>query len=140
MVCRASCTASRRQPVEASVKGQCKTKPTACEGRSRKSPSSPPRSGFVQQLDSERRLTEAEERVHLIQSVVEQGFSAVLITGGELPDPRIVYINPAFAKATGYSAQKVVGQPLSALASLTSVQDRLCAGMPRGERFVEEIS
>ena len=94
----------------------------------------------LEQLDSERRLTEAEERVHLIQSVVEQGFSAVLITGGELPDPRVVYINPALAKATGYSAQKVVGQPLSALANSTSVQDRLCAGMPRGERFVEEVS
>src|ERR1035441_9068108 len=91
----------------------------------------------LEQLDSERRLTEAEERVHLIQSVVEQGFSAVLITGGELPDPRVVYINPALAKATGYSAQKVVGQPLSALANSTSVQDRLCAGMPRGERFVD---
>jgi signal transduction histidine kinase len=38
----------------------------------------------LEQLDSERRLTEAEERVHLIQSVVEQGFSVVLITGGEL--------------------------------------------------------
>jgi PAS domain S-box-containing protein len=93
-----------------------------------------------EQLDSERRLTEAEEQVHLIQSVVEQGFSAVLITSAELPDPRIVYINPAFAKATGYSAEKVIGRPLSSLASLTSVQERLRAGMPRGERFVEEVS
>src|ERR1019366_7527954 len=89
----------------------------------------------LEELDSERRLTEAEERVHLIQSVVEQGFSAVLITGGELPDPRVVYINPAFAKATGYSAEKVIGRPLSSLASLTSVQERLRTGMPRGERF-----
>jgi PAS domain S-box-containing protein len=92
------------------------------------------------QLDSERRLTEAEEQVHLIQSVVEQGFSAVLITNADLPDPRIVYINPAFAKATGYSTEKVVGRPLSSLASLTSVQERLRTGMPRGERFLEEIS
>jgi len=71
---------------------------------------------------------------------VEQGFSAVLITNGELPDPRIVYINPAFAKATGYSPQSVVGQPLSSLASLTSVQARLRTGMPRGEQFLEDIS
>jgi two-component system CheB/CheR fusion protein len=94
----------------------------------------------LEQLDSERRLTEAEERVHLIQSVVEQGFSAVLITSGELPDPRVVYINPAFAKATGYAAEKILGRPLSALASLTSVQERLRTGLPRGERFLEEIS
>src|ERR1035437_7795398 len=47
--------------------------------------------------------TETEERVHLIQSVVEQGFSAVLITSGEVPDPRVVYTNPAFARVTGYS-------------------------------------
>ena len=94
----------------------------------------------LEQLDSERRLTEAEEQVHLIQSVVEQGFSAVLITTAELPDPRIVYINPAFAKATGYSTEKVVGKLLSSLESLTSVQERLRTGMPRGERFLEEIS
>jgi PAS domain S-box-containing protein len=94
----------------------------------------------LEQLDSERRLTEAEARVHLIQSVVEQGFSAVLITSGELPDPCVVYINPAFAKATGYSADKIVGRPLSSLVSLTSVQARLRTGMPRGERFLEEIS
>jgi PAS domain S-box-containing protein len=93
-----------------------------------------------EQLDSERRLTEAEERVHLIQSVVEQGYSAVLITSGELPDPRIVYINPAFAKATGYAAEKIVGLPLSSLASLTSVQERLRTGLPKGEQFLEEIS
>ncbi len=94
----------------------------------------------LEQLDSERRLTEAEEQVRLTQSVVEQGFSAVLITSAELPDPRVVYINPAFAKATGYSTEKVVGRPLSALASLTSVQERLRTGMPKGERFLEEIS
>jgi hypothetical protein len=34
----------------------------------------------MEPLDSRRRLTEAEEQVHLIRSVVEQGFSAVLIT------------------------------------------------------------
>ena len=94
----------------------------------------------LEQLDSERRLTEVEEQVHITQSVVEQGFSAVLITNADLPDPRIVYINPAFAKATGYSTEKVVGRPLSSLASLTSVQERLRTGMPKGERFLEEIS
>ena len=94
----------------------------------------------LEQLDSRRRLTEAEEEVHLIQSVVEQGFSAVLITTAKLPDPLIVYINPAFEKATGYSTENVVGRPLSSLASLTRVLERLRTGVPKGERFVEEIS
>ncbi len=94
----------------------------------------------LEQVDRERRLAEAEEQVHLIRSVVEQGFSAVLITGAELPDPRIVYINPAFAQATGYVPEKVIGRPLSTLASLTSVQQRLRAGLPKGERFLEEVS
>ncbi|HVV70145.1 MAG TPA: response regulator, partial [Verrucomicrobiae bacterium] len=49
----------------------------------------------LEQLDNERRLAEAEEQIHLIRSVVDQGFSAVLITGTDLPDPTIVYANPA---------------------------------------------
>jgi PAS domain S-box-containing protein len=93
----------------------------------------------LDQLEKERRLAEVEEQVHLIRRVVEQGFSAVLITNAELPDPRIVYINPAFAQATGYQPGRVVGQPLSTLVGLTSVQDRLHAGMPKGERFLQKV-
>src|SRR5262249_2864956 len=94
----------------------------------------------LEQLDKERRLREAEEQVHLIRSVVEQGFSAVLITDAALPDPLIVYINPAFARATAYAAEQVVGQPLSALSALAGVQERLRKGLPNGARFVEELS
>ncbi|MGH7970369.1 MAG: response regulator, partial [Limisphaerales bacterium] len=61
----------------------------------------------LEQLANERRLAEAEEQVHLIRSVVDQGFSAVLITGSDLPDPQIVYINPAFAQAAGYSEDQI---------------------------------
>lgn len=94
----------------------------------------------LEQLDRERRLREAEEQVHLVRSVIEQGFSAVLITDADLPDPRVVYINPSFAAATGYTRDKIVGQRLSGLDRLTSVQQRLRAGLPRGEHFLEEIS
>jgi PAS domain S-box-containing protein len=94
----------------------------------------------LEALDKERRLGEAEEQVHLIRSVVDQGFSAVLITDGDLPDPRVVYINPAFAQATGYSPDQVLGQPLSQLSSLANVQQRLRAGLPGDTRFIEEIS
>jgi len=94
----------------------------------------------LEQLDKERRLAEAEQQVHLVRSVVEQGFSAVLICSAELPDLRVIYINPAFAAATGYGAESVVGKPLESLAGLQHVYQRLQAGLPRGARFLEEIS
>src|SRR5262249_2878260 len=94
----------------------------------------------LEQLDQERRLAEAEEQVHLVRSVVEQGFSAVLITDAALPDPRVVYINPSFASATGYAPATVIGQRLSALGRLSNVRQRLRAGLPKGEHFLEEIS
>jgi PAS domain S-box-containing protein len=92
----------------------------------------------LEQLEKERRLTEAEEQIHLVRSVVEQGYSAVLITDAQLPDPNIVYINPAFARATGYVPDKVIGRPLSTLARLQRVRDRLRAGLPNGARVGEE--
>jgi PAS domain S-box-containing protein len=94
----------------------------------------------LEQLERERRLAEAEEQVHLIRSVVEQGFSAVLITNAEMPDPRILYINPAFEQVTGYKLGQVVGKPLSTLVSLTGLLQRLRAGIPGGERSLEEVA
>lgn len=94
----------------------------------------------LEQVENERRLAEAEAQVHLVRSVVEQGFSAVLITDAALPDPRVVYINPAFAQITGYASSQVIGQPLSSLAALGYVQDRLRAGWPEGTQFFEESS
>ncbi|HWQ92783.1 MAG TPA: PAS domain S-box protein [Clostridia bacterium] len=92
--------------------------------------------GYVRDI-SERR--KAEERLTLIQSVVDQGFSAVLITDSDLPDPRVLYINPAFAQATGHQAD-VVGQRLSKLESLQRVRQGLASGMTQAERFVEQVS
>jgi PAS domain S-box-containing protein len=94
----------------------------------------------LEQVENERRLAEAEEQVRLVRGVVEQGFSAVLITDAALPDPRVVYINPAFADATGYARDKVIGHPLSTIASLSRVQQRLRDGLPQGTNFLEEIS
>ena len=94
----------------------------------------------LEQLDKERRLAEAEEQVHLVRSVVEQGFNAVLISDADLPDPRVLYINPAFARATGYRPDQIVGQRLSAIAGLTHLQQRLRSGLPEGAGFLDEIS
>lgn len=94
----------------------------------------------LEQLAKERRLAEAEEQVHLIRSVVEQGFSAVLITSAEIPDPKVIYANPAFAQATGYTTEEIIGKPLSTLHALDHVARRLQAGLPTGAAFLEEIS
>jgi PAS domain S-box-containing protein len=93
----------------------------------------------LEHLSQRQRLVAAEAQVHLVRSAIDQGFSAVLITDADLPDPRVVYINPAFAKVTGYSAEKIVGRPLSEVASLSRVQQRL-KNMPEGEPFSDEIS
>src|SRR5579872_4171065 len=94
----------------------------------------------LEQLAKERRLAEAEEQVHLVRSVVEQGFSAVLITSADIPDPKVIYANPAFAQATGYTAEKIIGQPLSTLRALDHIVQRLRAGLPNGDEFLDEIS
>jgi PAS domain S-box-containing protein len=94
----------------------------------------------LEQLRNEQRLAEAEEQVRLVRSVVEQGFSAVLITAANPPDYRVIYVNPAFAQATGYTPEKVQGQPLKSLAGLDHVYQRLQAGLPSEVPFLDEVS
>jgi PAS domain S-box-containing protein len=94
----------------------------------------------AEQLETEQRLAAAEERVNLVQSVVEQGFSAVLIASADLPDPQVLYINPSFANLTGYRPEQVVGKPLSALNGMVTVLERLRHGLPPDRRFVEDVS
>ena len=94
----------------------------------------------LEQLDNERRLAEAEEQVHLVRSVVERGFSAVLICSAEVPDFKVIYINPSFAQATGYTAEMVIGKPLRSLAGLEHVCEMVQAGLPSGARFLEDVS
>jgi PAS domain S-box-containing protein len=92
------------------------------------------------QIKTERRLIEAEQRVDLIESVVERGFNAVLITNADLPDPRILYVNPSFTQLTGFTPGRVVGRPLSFLSGLTFIQQWLRKGLSEEERFLEELS
>jgi PAS domain S-box-containing protein len=94
----------------------------------------------LEQLDNERRLAEAEQQVLLVRSVVEQGFSAVLIASADSPDPKVIYINPAFAQVTGYVPEKVLGEPLSSLKNLSHISRRLQAGLPGDTPFLDEIS
>lgn len=53
------------------------------------------------------------EQVRLLQSVVVNTNDAVLITEAEPidePGPRIIYVNQAFTKTTGYSLEEVLGK------------------------------
>lgn len=93
----------------------------------------------LEQLGKERRLAEAEQQVHLVRSAVEQGYSAVLIASAQAPDLRVIYVNPAFSQATGYSPENVVGQPLAALKSLRPIYERLRSGLRSGTPFLDEV-
>ncbi len=94
----------------------------------------------LEQIETEHRLAAAEQQVNLVQSVMERGFSAVLIAGPDLPDPSVLYVTPTFARLTGCDRDRIVGQPLSALTGLTAVRERLRRGVPEDHHLVEEVS
>ena len=55
----------------------------------------------------------AETRLRLLEAAVENASDVILITEAEpfgLPGPRIVYVNPAFTRNTGYRAEDVLGK------------------------------
>ena len=54
-----------------------------------------------------------EQRLKLLESVITNTNDAILITEAEPfeePGPRILYVNEAFSKMTGYSAEEVIGK------------------------------
>jgi PAS domain S-box-containing protein len=54
-----------------------------------------------------------EQRLRLFESAVVNANDAILIAEAEpisLPGPRIIYVNEAFTRMTGYSAEEVIGQ------------------------------
>ncbi|MFT6828511.1 MAG: PAS domain S-box-containing protein [Roseivirga sp.] len=56
---------------------------------------------------------EKEHQLKLFESVITNTRDAVLITEAEpfdQPGPRIIYVNEAFTKMTGYSAEEVIGK------------------------------
>lgn len=65
------------------------------------------RQGIVATFRDVTRQKKAEERARLAESVVHNTVEAVMITD---LDRRIVEVNPAFERLTGYSADEVVGE------------------------------
>lgn len=66
--------------------------------------------GTVRDITKERQEV---QRLKLLESVITNTSDAVLITEAEpfdFPGPRIVYVNEAFTKMTGYAADEVIGK------------------------------
>ncbi len=87
--------------------------------------------------------TRTEVSLRLLESAVEQTKEAVVITDAELdlPGPRILFINPAFTRMTGYNEEEVLGKtPRILQGPLTdkSVLSRLRENLERGKVFEGE--
>lgn len=69
--------------------------------------------GIVARVTDVTEKMEEQQRLRLLESVVTNTSDAVLITEAEPfdePGPKIVYVNEAFTKLTGYTAEEVVGK------------------------------
>ncbi len=88
---------------------------------------------------------EGDERLRLLESVVVTANDAVLITEAEpidLPGPRIIYVNDAFTRMTGYSAAEVLGRTprlLQGPRSSRATLDRLRAALANWESITVEL-
>jgi PAS domain S-box-containing protein len=85
----------------------------------------------------------AQESLRLLGSAVEQSKESIMITDAALnpPGPRIVFVNPAFTKMTGYTAEEALGQTprlLQGPRTDKTVLSRLKQNLEQGEAFEGE--
>ena len=88
-------------------------------------------------------ITERKQSLRLLGTAVEQAMESVVITDAELdlPGPRILFVNPAFTRMTGYTAAEALGKTpriLQGPKSDRAMLDRLRANLKRGETFAGE--
>lgn len=81
-----------------------------------------------------------EEQLRLLGSAVQQANEAICITTAELdpPGPAICFVNPAFTRMTGYSAEEVMGKTpriLQGPRTDRAVLDRLRRDLEQGRPF-----
>jgi PAS domain S-box-containing protein len=84
-----------------------------------------------------------EEQLRLLHSAVMQTRESILITDAELnlPGPRIVFVNPAFSRMTGYTAEEAIGKTpriLQGPRTDRAVIRRLRRNLEKGEAFEGE--
>ena len=85
----------------------------------------------------------AEESLKLLESAIEQAKEAIVITDAELnrPGPKIIFVNPAFTRMTGYTAAEVIGKTpriLQGTRSDRTVLKQLRQNLEHGETFFGE--
>lgn len=68
---------------------------------------------FIATRDAKDGAGVSSDRMHLLESVAVHARDSIIITEAEpldLPGPRILFCNAAFTRATGYSAEEVLGK------------------------------
>ena len=87
------------------------------------------------------RIKQEEQQLKLLESVVTNATDAVLITEAEPldnPGPKIIFVNEAFTKMTGYTAEEVIGKTPRILQGPNSDKEeikKLSAALRRWESY-----
>lgn len=90
------------------------------------------------------KLKEEEQRLRLLETVITQTKDAIIITESESNArgiPKIIYVNPAFTKLTGYSSKEVIGKTPKVFMSKNSVKgdiQNLVNAIKKKEEFTFE--
>ena len=71
------------------------------------------------------RRRKAEAALHLRQRAIEASANAIVIASATRPGYPVEYVNPAFERMTGYSADEVLGQSLRIMHGLDTDQEGL---------------
>jgi PAS domain S-box-containing protein len=86
-----------------------------------------------------------EEQLRLLQACVERMNDIIVVTESESVDglwPKVLYVNPAFERNTGYQPEDIIGKTPSILhgpRTQRDVLDRIRASLERWEPVREEI-
>lgn len=89
-------------------------------------------------------MSDDEAQLRLLEAAVYYANESILITTAELnqPGPEIVFVNPAFTRITGYTAQEVMGKTpriLQGQKTDRNVLDKLRADLTQGQVFYGEV-
>jgi two-component system cell cycle sensor histidine kinase/response regulator CckA len=86
---------------------------------------------------------QTEETVTLLSTAVEQSKESIIITDAvlDMPGPKIIFVNPAFTKMTGYTAKEAIGNTpriLQGPRTDRQLLDRLRRELGKGDFFEGE--
>ena len=89
-------------------------------------------------------MSDDEAQLRLLEAAVYYANESILITTAELnqPGPEIVFVNPAFTRITGYTAQEVIGKTpriLQGQKTERNALDKLRADLTQGQVFYGEV-